>query len=472
MQNSFLLQHLEVLSATDLDKFEMFLKSPYYNSREDLIQLFRILKSANFDTETNAISKEDIFGLLYPDKLYSNLDLNNTITHLLKLVKIFLATEHFQKNPTSVANHLIQALRDYHLDEHFERTWQKTHDLHHELPLRNAQWYYTEYILQNEWFKYHSIKSRSWPKNIEIATAALTKGFALDMARWNRTVTTIKNTTQKEIHLPLAAPSLDYLETLPADGIYKLTKQSNLILEKTSVAAEYQEMRMLMKAHIEEISTEESRDFYLATINFCIQQINKGDKTYMHEAFKLYREGLESKALLDRENQISTNTFYNIHVLAHRVGERAWAKQFLDTYQAFLPRQLRENYYQYNLAIYNFMLGDYQKVLDILIEVRFNEIFLNVEVRTMMLRAYFETRAWNALDSLLASFSLFVRRHKELAAYRNHYLNLIKYTKKLLKINVLSIVKRQELLLEVQNTNALADKDWVIGKIEVSLNKS
>jgi hypothetical protein len=464
MRNSFLISYLSVLPGEQINKLDLFLRSPYHNTRQDVLHLFQILVTNGVQSPENLPTKESIFEELYPHKAYSNLELNNTISHLMSAVRSFLAIEHFQNKTGAVNFHLLQALRDYHLDAHFERTWQKAHENHQLSPLRNATWYTAEYQLQNEWFKYRAIKERSWPANIEATTTALTKAFSLEITKWNGTTTAYTNNTGQVVSLPLAQPSIEYLESDQQEGAFYLFRQGSKILEKTSSAADFYEMRRLMEQYIQQISIEESREVYLSCINFCIRQINTGNKDFMKEAFKLYREGLERRALFDRENELPTNTYYNVHVLAHRVGEPEWAKTFLDTYQIYLPREERENFYKYNLAIYSFMLEDYKKVLDILMEVHFNEIILNLAVRTMILRAYFETREWNSLESLMASFSLFVRRHKELPAYRNHYLNLIKYTKKLLKLHTMSLAARKELLATVQKTAEIADKEWVLRK--------
>jgi hypothetical protein len=470
LRNSFLVSYLSVLPAEQLERLKAFLQSPYHNTRQDIVQLYQILLDAGVQNTDALPPKEVLFEQLYPGKVYANLDFNNTIAQLLSAVRSFLAIEHFQSKPGAINAHLLQSLRDFHLDTHFERTWQKAHELHQLSPLRNALWYTTEYQLQNEWFKYKTMKERSWPANIEATTTALTKAFSLEITKWNSTTIAYTHNTGQVINLPLALPSMEFLQTNQAvSGAFQLFQQGSKILEKTASASDFQQMRHLMQQYIDQISVEESREVYLACVNFCIRQINMGNKDYMNEAFTLYREGLERRALLDRENELPTNTYYNVHVLAHRVGEPEWAKHFLDTYQVFLPRAERENFYKYNLAIYSFMLEDYQKVLDILIEVHFNEIILNLAVRTMILRAYFELREWNSLESLIASFSLFVRRHKELPAYRNHYLNLIKYTKKLLKLHTMSLTARQELLATVQKTAEIADKEWILRKIEASI---
>ena len=454
------------MTSSELECFENYLLSPYHNTRVDILHLFRLLRNEDFESGEDLTPKEVLFSRIYPKKIYSNLEMNNLVSYLTAEVRSFLALENWKSKPEQESIYLLHALRDHQLDHQFERNWQNLHERHQASRLRNASWFMFEYHLQNELFKYRTMKDRTWPENLQTTTDALTKAFALETMRWNSTAISQQNATGQSAVLPLAGASEAYLRENLNKGAFALFQQSDIILQKNSSPVHFAEMRSLMYSHINELSLEESREIYLSAINFCIRQINQGDRSYMNEAFTLYKEALESRALLDRGTILQTHTYYNVHVLAHRVGEREWAKTFLDKYQKYLPKAERNNFYQYNLAIYSFMLEDYPNVLGILVDVHFNELYLNLEVRLMMLRAYFETRQINSLESLLSSFSLFVRRHKELGANKDRYLNLIKFTRKLLKIHLISKSKRIELLNLARETKALSDKEWVVKKLE------
>jgi hypothetical protein len=229
----------------------------------------------------------------------------------------------------------------------------------------------------NEYFKYRSVKDKYWCENIESVTTSLTTAIALETARWHHIGLALKVAVGKEIKLPLAPDCLQFLAQNAPEGSYLLLQHSLKLLDKNSTVADFVQMRDLMRQYLPTLAPDEAGEIYIAAINFCIRQINLGERSFMQEAFMLYQEGLESRALLVRGNMLPSPTYYNVHVLAHRCGERAWAIQFLDTYQAYLPKAERQNFYQYNLAIYSFMLEDYQAVLGRLLNVHFNEVYLN-----------------------------------------------------------------------------------------------
>ncbi len=468
MKTSFLIQYLEALTDAERELFSRFLQSPYHNQRMDVVRLYQLLLPY-LAGEADLPSKESLYAEIYGGRTYANLEFNNTITYLTQCVRNFLCIERFQSEKGAQDYYLLQALRDHHLDHQFERQWQRAVEAHRALPERNAQWYLREYNFQNEWFKYKRIKTSVWPENLQATSDALTRACSLEVVRWGSTGQAWHQATGQQLSLPLLEAAQATLKPEPQLGAYELFAQTNRVLEPTSTVSDFDALRALMRNQIRLLSLEERREVYLAAINFCIRQINQGERSFMHQAMELYKEGLESKALLVRGNALQPHTYYNVHVLAHRVGEREWAKHFIDTYQAYLPKAERENFYQYNLAIYSFMLEDYKSVLGILLNVRFNELYLNLEVRTMMLRAYFETRELHSLQSLLASFSLFVRRHQELGHNKQRYLNLIKYTKHLLKLNTYSLARKRALLNEVIETKALSDKEWIVRKLEASV---
>jgi len=76
------------------------------------------------------------------------------------------------------------------------------------------------------------------------------------------------------------------------------------------------------------------------------------------------------------------------------------------------------------------------------------------------LQSYFELGEFPALASLLDSFTTFIQRQTKLGYHRERYLNLIKYTKKLMKIGRLKTPGRRLLLQQF-----LAERSWLVGKV-------
>jgi len=203
----------------------------------------------------------------------------------------------------------------------------------------------------------------------------------------------------------------------------------------------------------------------MAAINFAIRRHNRGDRTFTREAFDLYREAFD-KGVLSENGQLPQYTFINILNLAQLLGEHAWSRTFLEEGRTLLPPAERENTYRYGLAGYHFRRSEYEPVLSLLREVDFSDVFIQLDARKMLLRSYYELGEWPALASLLDSFKAFLRRHKALGYHRDSYLNLLKFTQKLMKTIGKRTASRKRLAAQIQAAEAVAEREWLLGKCD------
>jgi hypothetical protein len=148
------------------------------------------------------------------------------------------------------------------------------------------------------------------------------------------------------------------------------------------------------------------------------------------------------------------------------LGNFQWVKQFLENYRPFLPERERQSIYNYNLAVYYFRLPDYDAALSLLSEADFgNDPLTQMNARSMLLRIYFEKSYLDALESLLDSFSVYLRRQKNIGYQKWNYLNLIRFTRRLLTLPTLDTKAREKLKDDITQTKALAEKGWLLGRV-------
>jgi len=113
-----------------------------------------------------------------------------------------------------------------------------------------------------------------------------------------------------------------------------------------------------------------------------------------------------------------------------------WVEDFLYRYRKHIEPKFREGTFNYNLAIFYYQKEDHDEVLTLLQQVDFDDVNHNLSARRMLLKIYFERDEFDALNSLIISFKNYIYRKKELGAVaRNSYLNLLKFTNKLMALN-------------------------------------
>jgi hypothetical protein len=65
----------------------------------------------------------------------------------------------------------------------------------------------------------------------------------------------------------------------------------------------------------------------------------------------------------------------------------------------------------------------------------------------------------------LESFTVFLHRQKNLGYHKNNYRNLIKFVKKLGKMDVENEQLKAQFRLEIMNTEELTERDWLLQQL-------
>ena len=178
-----------------------------------------------------------------------------------------------------------------------------------------------------------------------------------------------------------------------------------------------------------------------------------------------YSAALQSDVLLEN-GQLSRFAFKNIVALALRLGEFDWAEGFIEKYSSALDARHRRNYTDYNLAKLHHARRDYAKAMRMLHKVEYEDVFLNLDAKVLLLKIYFEQGETEALESFILSFQRFLqRKNKELGYHRENYLNTLHFASKLLTINELDKLEKERLRSEITGAKALGEREWLLEKL-------
>jgi hypothetical protein len=288
----------------------------------------------------------------------------------------------------------------------------------------------------------------------------------LEHLRWSGTALSLQARYGVANPLPFAAGVLE--QASQADPAVSpelaIMRLGYLTLKDIDQESYFRQMKTMLveKSHL--FSPAENRDLYLLAINFCLRRHNRGEKpAFTLEALELYRKALE-KGLLFEQGLLQKFAYNNILRLACIAGERAWARRFLDDYQRRLPAEDRANTYRFNLACWHYLGGEYARVPALLQTFDFSDRDTQLSARQMLLRSYFELQEWQALDSLLKSFYSFLRRRHDIGYQRTMYLNLIKFTKKLVS-GPLPARKARLLAGRIRSETYVAEREWLLAKV-------
>jgi len=301
-------------------------------------------------------------------------------------------------------------------------------------PFRNTNFHYHNYLLASEEYQFRHQKTRTQESNLEELSNELATFFASDTLRRSAAALSHQLFSKKEYQIKMLPEVLQHLEQsdyekIPAVALYFYCYKALTEPENESYFAR---LKQLIKKYLTNFPKNEMRDIYRHALNYCIFKMNQGSELFLREGFELYKSGLENDLLLEN-GILSTFTYKNIGIIGLKLKEFEWVKSYLENYKVYLNSEVSENIYTYNLAHYYFRTNNFSESMRLLQQTDFDDVLHNLDARRMLLRMYFELNELEALESLLESFTIYIRR-KKVGYHGENYMNLIRYTKRLLAL--------------------------------------
>ncbi len=78
----------------------------------------------------------------------------------------------------------------------------------------------------------------------------------------------------------------------------------------------------------------------------------------------------------------------------------------------------------------------------------------------------YETKAYDTLEAHLEAMRTYIKRKSNIAYHQENYLNLLKFTKRLLLLAPSERESIAQLKAEIQATKAIAERKWLLEKVE------
>jgi hypothetical protein len=200
---------------------------------------------------------------------------------------------------------------------------------------------------------------------------------------------------------------------------------------------------------------------FLLAVNFCIRRINLGDAVFSQDLFDLYREGLTQDVFLEN-GAISRWSYNNITNAALKTGDIKWALHFVETYRPKLEPAFRDTSYFFNLARCLYEKGAFNDALTALNRIEYDDVLQNLSAKTLQIKIYYHTGAWQVLDSLLDSVRIYIRRKKVLGYHKENYTNIVRLTQRLIALVPGDRADRAALRQEVEQCKVLGEKAWLL----------
>ncbi|GJM35529.1 MAG: hypothetical protein DHS20C18_45300 [Saprospiraceae bacterium] len=469
MNNSHIISILRIFSKKEIRELRKWLSSPIHNQRDDVAQLFDYLTASNHLEEEKFLNKDRIFVKLFPKEPYDDAKLRQTIHFFSKAVEAYIIYKERSEDEFETNLALAGFYRKRKLDKLFKKTIKRVETLQIESPIRDKVFFEKEFSLYNEKQLFKSGKKRTVSLNLQNYSDALDLDYLAKKMYQTCIILTHQRVFKENCNIGLLDQVLEYVEknqffNSPAISIYYYGCKTLTVPEGTTY---FKNLKSEIEQYGHQFTHSEIRDIYLMAINYCIGRMNAGNENFVKEAFDLYREGL-SKEILIEGNVVSRFTFLNVIRIGLRLKEFDWVDHFITQYEKYLESRHRESIVHYSRSRLYFEKKDYSNAMRLLVQVEYDDILINLNAKTMLLKMYYEQDEFDALEFLLDSLRTYLNRKEVVGYHKANYQNIIRFTKKLTRVTPYRDDQKNKLEKEIQEASPLTEKEWLLQQLKMA----
>ena len=453
MKNSSVFALLRSFSTSERRSFRQWLHAPVHFQRPDGRRLFDLLVATDFAEP----DRETLYHQLF-EPPYDDARLRQTLHFLRRAAEDFLLHRHRAAQPDRelLLSRLLTARGLPRLGEQLLRRAQKSW---RNRPERDYRALLHHYELELDTYAQEVRHHRAPSEQLQRVVTAFDAAYLtnrLRLACMQISQQRAFTSAADEGLLPALLPLLDAYALPPVARVYYLLYRS-FAEPDADWFARFQRAQEEYRAVF---STDNRRDLYLLSINYCIPKINAGDDSYRTVVLDIYRGALDEGLLIDN-GVFSRFAFKNIVTLALAAGEYDWTETFIQTYRDYLPAAHRDNLANLNLARLYYERHDYERARAVLPPADHADVMTNLNARTLLLKIYYEQNARRALESHLESTRTYLRRHRPDVQKTTMYKNLFSCTRQLLQLTPYRRRATEKLRTRVETLPQLAERAWL-----------
>ena len=460
-------QILRSLTQYEINRLDKFISGATGDER--LVKAWEYVRAFYKERIPEALDKENIWSEVFGKEKFVALKYARLLSDLTKVIEKFLLLEYLQVNEVDKTIALMQIYNNRSLGAWVLPLAKEGHEIVEKLPYRDGDYYLSRYLIDEQHNHFiENLDRRDSEKHLNETMHSLDVYYVIQKLKFFATALHYQKFLNIPAEIQFMEEVLRFAETKAFDKVIMVRAYIAIIqtLQEQDGPAAFERLRVLLNEHINMFPKSEAEQLYAFAVNYCIRMINKGDLDYVQKIFTLYKQMLKDE-LLTYTGSLSPWEFKNIVTIALRAKELKWAAQFIDKYSSFIPARDRDNAYTFNMARYAFAAGKYDKVLELLGSVEYDDVFYQLDAKATLMKTYFEMGEFQPLQSLKESFRILLSRTKLISeTQQNVYGNFVRYTLKLFRVDVKDKKKVAALKAEIEKTKQIADKGWLMEKLK------
>lgn len=420
-----------------MSRLDKFVRSPYFNSQDQLTSLWAFYNKHHPDFSKTKFNDAEAYKQLFdkPAKK-DNKRLNRLNSELYKLVEQFISVRELESDKFTADALLLDFFDREGLSEHSLSLHQRLRKQLAEHPQGEAL-FFNQLALEKAWWAFQAKRDkRTGDVNLQAYNEALDTHFLVQKLKLLALMINRRQVVHTDYELSwmenaIAHAQEEKYREVPTIQLYLYVLQLQLYPTEKKY---YHGLKYLLKKWSGLFLQEELRTFFGYLTNAVKYHITPED--YTKELFNLYRQQLDL-GILHHNQQLAHSTYRNVASVALDLGEFAWAESFIENNRhCIMPEAYSEDAYLLNMASLHYHQGQLDQAQLILAQLNPSDIYYKLVQRSLQCHLFYEQKELLLLSKFLASFAKYVhdQQDKIAASKITSYRHFINYLNALIKI--------------------------------------
>jgi hypothetical protein len=461
-------QTLRCLDHEEQLRLLRFLRSPYFILSKTMAPLCEVFVRL-IERGEEGFDRQQVWQKIFPELPYDDVNFRKYCSDLLRLTGEFMAQEMMVGDAAKRSIGTLAFAVQHKIEPLFKGALRQAKSAQEQKLYRSTEDFLNAYTIERHYFAMMEfnvkVNARS---NLEEISRHLDLFFWIEKLKLFSAMLSQQRTGNHPYKLHFMQQVIDFLRDYPVDEVPELAiyYYSFLTLYEEDQVAHYYNLRRLLDTYATVMPQQEAIELFDTALHYCTGKINKGDRSFFQEYFDVFEEAIQ-KGIFLQNGELATWRYTNIVAAALGLGKLEWAENFVEKFKNYLPADSRKNTYTFNLArVYRFQ-KKHDEVLDLLQNVEYEDIGVNLISKLTLLITHYERKDHEVLNSFIESFRVFLNRHKNIPQQRRRsYLNFLKYTRQLIRLvpgDKKALAKLRE---EVSREKAtIVNHEWLLEKI-------
>ncbi len=461
MQKSKLFDLLRSLDKAEFRRFKSFTASPYFNKNEDLTMVLCHVEHLAPNFDPHQLDRKKLFLALYPNESYDPQKITYLMSYLFRLGEQFLSIERYQKEEELVQCYALDQYVDKGLDKHYHYLFKKCKPRILENEPEDGSNFYHQYLFSKVSVDhFYSKRIRKFDPSLQMVSDHLDQFYFFHKLKYSCEMLNRQTILAAEYQPKFIDEVRGYLlKQSEINPLIETYLRIYLCLSKPEEEQHFEKLMGLIDQYAQCFKSNIRREIYLYALNYCAPKIRTGTEKYLPIMLDLYIQGIKNRALFDGQ-YLSHWTYANVVRLALRLQKYQWAEDFIKKNTTSLSPMMRADAKHYNLAELFYHAKDFDQSLYHLNQLQFTDLQYHLGSRVILVKLYMEQGNEEPLLSLLASFSVYLRRNKKISVQmKKTYLNFCNLLHQILRRNPM---KWERLGEKIRETQPLAERAWLL----------